>query len=318
MKDIDIAYDKLARSSVDLCAFVLVCRSGTLSHAARVLKMSQPSLSVRIKNLETTLGTTLFLRKSTGVTMTATGRALFGMLQDPMDRAALQFQTFRDRARKDRVVLSVDHAFAALWLLPRLPQLREELGSTDICIVTSQDPAGVEGAETDIEVYMARADQRDAQADLLFFEDVSAICSPAFMHANPGLKQPADLIDLGVPLIHLRPPCSDTPWLDWQHWFAAGGVPAPQLPVETEFNTYEMVVRAAQSGQGVALGWNVLLDTLLADQQLVRPFSKSISTNVGYYIRSTATNQTPKQRRVHEWIVAQATGSALPPTRQGK
>ena len=47
-----------------------------MTAAARVLKVSQPTLTVAMKNLEERLGTTLLLRNRSGVSLTATGQEL--------------------------------------------------------------------------------------------------------------------------------------------------------------------------------------------------------------------------------------------------
>lgn len=49
-----------------------MCRAGSLSAAARKLNMSQPSVSVSIAQLERAVGTALFERSRTGITL---GRA---------------------------------------------------------------------------------------------------------------------------------------------------------------------------------------------------------------------------------------------------
>lgn len=56
--------------------FRAIAESGSLSAAARKLKVSQPTLSGAVQSLEADLGTTLLLRTSKGVTLTQTGRAL--------------------------------------------------------------------------------------------------------------------------------------------------------------------------------------------------------------------------------------------------
>ena len=60
----------------DLRYFLEVKAKGSLTAAARSLGISQPSLSTAMQRLEHHLGTTLFLRERTGVTLTVTGRAL--------------------------------------------------------------------------------------------------------------------------------------------------------------------------------------------------------------------------------------------------
>lgn len=57
--------------------FVQIAESGSLSEAARVLRIAQPSLSLQIKNLEDELETTLLMRHARGVTPTDLGSMLY-------------------------------------------------------------------------------------------------------------------------------------------------------------------------------------------------------------------------------------------------
>jgi len=60
-----------------LMYFVQIAESGSLSEAARVLRIAQPSLSLQIKNLEDELETTLLMRHARGVTLTDLGSMLY-------------------------------------------------------------------------------------------------------------------------------------------------------------------------------------------------------------------------------------------------
>jgi DNA-binding transcriptional LysR family regulator len=55
--------------------FVEVARQGNMRRAAHELALSQPALTARIQALEETLGTALFRRTHTGMTLTPAGRA---------------------------------------------------------------------------------------------------------------------------------------------------------------------------------------------------------------------------------------------------
>ncbi len=57
--------------------FVQIADSGSLSEAARILRIAQPSLSLQIKNLEEELGTTLLIRHARGVTPTDLGSMFY-------------------------------------------------------------------------------------------------------------------------------------------------------------------------------------------------------------------------------------------------
>jgi len=303
MSDIDKSYSKFARCSADLCAFMLVCQLGKLSAAAREMKITQPSMSQRIKNLEIELDRSLFVRTSRGVELTSDGQTLYRLLQRPLKQSAERFIEYLQQPVSDRVVISVDFAFASFWLLPRLPQLREGLGKLDLRIVTSQDPLKIFDPEPDISVFMARHDQVHSDTVLLFQEQVSAICSPEFLQANSNIDTPEKLVASRVPLLHLNSPTMDTPWIDWADWLGKLGVAFKKPPEETVFNSYEMIIKAARSGQGVALGWHVLLDDLLTQFELVRPFSDTVTTEVGYYIKIEHTTPSPRVVEVQNWMI---------------
>ena len=59
-----------------LRAFVTIAREGNLTRAAVLLHVSQPAVSLQIKNLQETLGVTLFSRTSHGLILTRDGETL--------------------------------------------------------------------------------------------------------------------------------------------------------------------------------------------------------------------------------------------------
>jgi len=65
----------------DLKLFLAVHEQGSLSGAARVLKLGQPTLSRRIAELEEATGEALFERKSHGAVLTAAGQKLLPAAQ---------------------------------------------------------------------------------------------------------------------------------------------------------------------------------------------------------------------------------------------
>ena len=60
-----------------LFIFHTVARLGSFTRAARELDISQPAVSIQVKELERSLDTTLLIRMRSGVSLTDTGETVF-------------------------------------------------------------------------------------------------------------------------------------------------------------------------------------------------------------------------------------------------
>jgi len=287
MHDISHAYTILRRYSVELCAFVLVARHGQLSSAAAALNLSQPGLSQRIKNLELSLGVTLFKRVHRGVELTRDGADLLARVEPPMNQLAAGFAEFQQRKANPSLLVSVDYAFAAFWLLPRIPKLRALFHPLDISVLTSQDPNEANSRDADLIVRMDRPDRGDGTSVKLMDETVSAVCSPGFLERHPDLHHPADL--LKVPLLTLKTPANAN-WFSWQEWLAFFEVSGQETAEMTSLDTYDLVIQAARDGIGVALGWHGLIDDLLEDGRLVQAVPHVATSRRGYFLSVLSEN----------------------------
>ena len=69
-------YDRSPVELTHLRYFQRIAECGSMTAAAKALKVSQPTLTVAVKNLEERLGTTLLLRSRSGVQLTSTGQEL--------------------------------------------------------------------------------------------------------------------------------------------------------------------------------------------------------------------------------------------------
>jgi DNA-binding transcriptional LysR family regulator len=101
-------------------------------------------------------------------------------------------------------------------------------------------------------------------------------------------------------LLHLDEPLGPLPWLTWSTWLEAAGVPHLHAAGSMHFNHYEQVVRAAISGQGVALGRMPLLAHLVNDGSLAVLFADSAASNRCYWV---ITSRMARERAEVEWFV---------------
>ena len=237
------------------------------------------------------------------------GLSLFRSMEKPLGKVASRFQDFMEKDRSDRVLISVDYAFASFWLLPRIPRMREALGTTNICVLTSQNPVENAGNDTDITLHMAGSHQVRASETLVLSEQVSAVCSPTFKQENFAIVRPYHLLEQPSKLIHLNSPSADTRWCNWEEWMESLDVTIDHLAKDTVFSNYEMIVRAAIDGQGVALGWHGLIEPLLRRHDLTMLMPDFVTTGRGYYINLHQTKSSRMASDLHEWIITEAQSS---------
>lgn len=119
-----------------LRAFVVVARTGSVSQAAAQLHLTQPAVSLKLKQLQQRLGVTLFYRRPQGLALTPDGHALLPSAENALASA----QAFEQSARQLHATVRgqlkigtiVDPEFIRLGsflrrLMQGAPQLETEL-----------------------------------------------------------------------------------------------------------------------------------------------------------------------------------------------
>ncbi|MEH6640818.1 LysR family transcriptional regulator [Vreelandella glaciei] len=119
-----------------LRAFVAVAKTGSVSRAAEQLHLTQPAISLKLKQLQANLGLTLFSRRPQGLALTSDGHALLPAAEKALASAQAFEQTAGTLHSTLRGKLSigtiVDPEFLRLGaflsrLMARAPQLETEL-----------------------------------------------------------------------------------------------------------------------------------------------------------------------------------------------
>jgi DNA-binding transcriptional LysR family regulator len=126
--------------------FVATAELGGISLAARLLKVSQATVTVSVAGLEKSLGQKLFLRDHTGVHLTPAGHELLPKAKDivaRMENAIRDLKTFRNpgkvRSTKSVVRLGIIPQVSQVLLVP-LMESRVH-GHPDIDLIVKEDAA---------------------------------------------------------------------------------------------------------------------------------------------------------------------------------
>ena len=118
----------------------MICISRNILH--RILNVSQPAVSQAIRNLERELGTTLFMRTSRGVRLTAEGQTLYGYVQRG-------YETIREGERKflemqeltsGEVCIGASDMTLQFYLLSYLEQFHEQYPKIRITVTNAPTP----------------------------------------------------------------------------------------------------------------------------------------------------------------------------------
>jgi DNA-binding transcriptional LysR family regulator len=135
----------------DLRIFLAVTREGSLSAAARGLKVTQPTVGRRLKALEDGLGAVLFDRLPDGMVLTTAGEELLP-LAESMELSALAVDrrqaSFTEETR-GTVRLSIWESFAP-FLTDHLPRLQQSLPEIDIVLSANHIQADLSRREADL------------------------------------------------------------------------------------------------------------------------------------------------------------------------
>lgn len=268
-------------SLVTLLAFEAAARLGNFTLAAQELGSTQSAVSQQIRRLEGDLGTPLFHRAHRGVTLTSAGETLLTAVLEGLHRLTEGIGAVQQSGRHSVINVATDYAFAAFWILPRLAGFREHYPHTEVRVVTSQQRNTPAQQEFDLAILFGNGYFPGCVSRQLFREEALLVCSPTLLKDRGPVTRAEQLASL--PLLKL-----DTDYhLDcftWPRLFKALGMAeAPPEPA-LAFNNYTLLLQAAIAGQGVAIGWAGLVDSLLDNGLLVPVIAQRFSSANGYHV----------------------------------
>jgi LysR family glycine cleavage system transcriptional activator len=104
-----------------------------------------------------------------------------------------------------------------------------------------------------------------------------------------------------MPLLRLD--SLDPAWIGWNHWIAKWGVELPESNFR-RFNNYVVALQAAEENQGVALGWDSQVGTLIKQNKLVRLGDMEMKAPGSYYLTWDSKQPLSEQARLlSDWLV---------------
>jgi LysR family glycine cleavage system transcriptional activator len=196
------------------------------------------------------------------------------------------------------VTLSISSAFAMHWIMPRLPDFEAQFPEIDLRFqVMRGEPLG---PVQDVDFGMRYDAQDDAEHQrwLLLAEEILPVCSPDYLKQHGSLAPGCDMSR--HTLAHL----SGTTRLPWPRYLATFDLPDLRGSRSLTFSDYALVLQAAISGRGIALGWRHVISHALADGSLVPAAPQVFTTGRSYHLVATSNRPLRKPALlVRDWLL---------------
>ena len=286
-----------------LLPFEAACRLGSFTLAAEELGLTQAAISKQIRHLEGELGIALFERRNRGVFPTDAGRRYGRIVSDALSEIAIETQRLKTRRRPGEVVLRCQLCEAFYWLMPRLSAFHRLHPDVDVRVSGSIEAIGEAAADFDIAIQTAG--RRHGSYPLAFTasDEVFPVCSPAYAKA---IALPLSLNALRKErlLAHRVEPQD---WMDWDDFLRQCGSVVRVGSKGRSFDSYPLVLQAAVSGQGIALGWRRTVASMLADGTLLRPCRESVfrPAEIAVYLSDNAVEHRRDVAAVLAWLAGE-------------
>ncbi len=236
---------------VHLQTLQAVARHGSFSRAARELHLTQPAVSMQVRQLERALGLPLLERVGKRAFPTKAGEVLLahaGRARRELEAGLEVVQQLRGVVA-GRLRLGTSASFSIYLLPPALRRFRSRYPKTELTVVTGNAPEIARGVvQNDLDVGIVSLPVRERELAVTAFHrhELVAIAPPDRRWRRGQRVRASELAR--EPLILFEPGATLRRVID--AWFQRAGV-APALPME--LNNTEAIKKLVESGLGLSV-----------------------------------------------------------------
>jgi DNA-binding transcriptional LysR family regulator len=281
-----------------LRTFSYVVELGSFSAAAERLDLSQPAVSLQVRELEKHVGVRLIERVGRRATPTAAGEELLDHARriDAAVGAALDAMTRHAKGTIGRIRLGTGDTACIYFLPPVLRALRNKFPSLDIVVSTGNTPdilKSVDDNMIDVGLITLPAPGRMFDVQPVLDDEFVAITARGAV-ALPEKVTPSDLAKL--PVVLYEPGANTRQLID--QWAMRAGI---ALKPVMELGSVEAIKELVGAGLGCSIVPALSLPTAGARRRtIVRPLYPRLSRKLAIVMR----RDKPLQRGLREVVTA--------------
>lgn len=280
-----------------LRAFEAAARHLNFRLAADELGVTQGAVAQQVRGLEADLGIKLFDRLPRTLALTDQGRRYAGQLRRAFE--VMVEATAALRPEPLRLTISVTPTFASKWLIPRLPAFTAAHPDVELRIVATESLANFRSDGVDLAVRQGRPPfGAGLVADLLYEQEVVAVCSPALLGTPPRRLSPEDVDHFTL--------LNDAHDL-WPEFIErALGRSTASTAKRVSFNQTSLAIEAAVASQGLAVASRFFVEQDMETKRLVQAFAPTMRGGLDSYVVTLRKPHHPKPTEtVRQWLLEQ-------------
>lgn len=278
-----------------LRAFEALARLGSLTEAADYLSLTRSAISHQLRLLESQLNIRLYERHGRGVILTPAGQLYAGEVREVLQSLERIHANLPDQEYNGHLNVCLPPGFASSVVSRHINDFYRAYPTICLHLSTNRENETVNQPHFDLFVVFSDGIHTDQHVELLAKPTYHPVCSPMLLN-ELNITHPRDLER--ATLLHLHD------MHDWQLWLA-GCTGKSQVNVESGlyFSNVLLVLQAALSGQGIAMGDDVVCGDSLRQGQLVRPFNEKIPSDRAYYLVTPHSRlDDPNVKAFSDWV----------------
>ena len=280
-----------------LQCFEQTARTGSVSQAAQTLFLTQSAVSRQIKTVEDFLGRPLFTREKQRLILTQEAESYLSEVRSCLDD--LETATMRlISSQTDTGVLNIaaPPTFGARLLIPLLPAFQKRHPDITVNFISRIGKPNFEKEGIDVAILNGDGYWPELETRPLVTEQWVALIYPDLIKE---MSRPPKLEDLRhQTLLHIstRPEA-------WSYWLAQMGATNVDGLQGPKFEHFNMIVRAAIAGLGVALVPTFVAIEEIEAGRLIMPFPKEVPSPTSYFFASPPDRlKAPKVQKFLDWL----------------
>jgi DNA-binding transcriptional LysR family regulator len=239
----------MLKSLAHLHAYYWIARLGSFHAAASRLGVTQPTITARIRELERSLGTPLFLRSTRGVALTPEGAGMF----DYVDRILELVSELEGRIEKRRPLKGVlkfgaPDNFAIVCLSEFLKAMARDYPAINLAVIIDTSRVlidAMESGQLDLAIFSRPLPGAKLRLESLGFQRVLWAGNPA-LGLTDGPVHPHDLLEFTI----FTTPAPSHLFSILMDWFDICGLKPPRLSSCSSVSTIAGMV---SSGAGISV-----------------------------------------------------------------